>query len=309
MQGLKGLIEHRGGRQLLDPEPTVLHKIYRADLFGCLDTGQRSWFKGPSAISFGVLPTAPLRSKGFKALFQVMDICPLLQNCVRELESSVAFWPARGSINPGRDMGAVITPNGNCAASETATKPTPVQAMYMRDALTEVQYALVSDEVLKHCDRESRGGRINNFCRISLILYSLTILHEPTPSYTLGRQIGLVFSRAYSDILQHGSEPSPPFTLESGAFSEYLRSIPKDFCLWALFLAAVVMEGTECGTSSQFRAMFTQLATKDTGNVIDGSYADLKSRLRGYLWVSSIHDESFERMLDGLPRVTEDDNS
>ncbi|KAK8073401.1 hypothetical protein PG994_004300 [Apiospora phragmitis] len=137
MQGLKDLVDHRGGRQALAAEPLVLHKIYRQ---------------------------------------------------------------ARSQANGD------------------TTK-------HMRNVLTEVQYALVSDEVLTYCNQETHNGRMNNFCRIVLIIYSLTILHEPTPAHTLGRQIGCVFSRAYSDVMQRPVDFSTRFASEVRSKSQW--PVPK----------------------------------------------------------------------------------
>ncbi|KAK7917806.1 hypothetical protein PG985_011414 [Apiospora marii] len=305
MQGLRDLVDHRGGRQALASEPLVLHKIYRylplnrfahtgstnaafyshsADLFGCLDTGQRAWFSGPSLLSFRVQPTAPVRSEGFTALFETIDICPPLRNCVRELESSVAFWFA-----PGTCQGDNGLPDSSNAILKPVTKPTPAQAKHVRDLLTEVQYALVSDEVLQHCNQDTDYGRINNFCRIVIIIYSLTILHEPTPTYTLGRQIGVAFSRAYSNVIYEWTVSCPPSPSRH-------QQIPVDFRLWALFLAATAMEGTECDTSRHFRAMFSQLAIDEYGkSLFEDGHAALKARLEQYLWIPYIHNAAFER--------------
>ncbi|KAK6857438.1 hypothetical protein PG995_007625 [Apiospora arundinis] len=277
MQGLRDLVNHHGGREVLASEPLILHKIYRADLFGCLDTGQRSWFDGPSTLQLSAQPIAPAHSDGFKALFKT--------HCVRELESSVSFWPVPVSAISS-DSGGVPGP---------VAKPTPVQAKHVRDALTEVQYALVSDEVMGYCKQQTYTGRFNNFFRITLIMYSLTLLHEPTPSYTLGRQIGLVFSRAYSDVMHSpiGEKPDSD------------GRIAKDFRLWVLFLAATVMDGTECDISRRFRAMFAQLVMVDDENIISSGYTEVRSRLQRYLWVSCIHDASFERIWEDTFRVTD----
>ncbi|KAK6839090.1 hypothetical protein PG987_004956 [Apiospora arundinis] len=253
MQGLRDLVNHHGGREVLASEPLILHKIYRADLFGCLDTGQRSWFDGPSTLQLSAQPIAPAHSDGFKALFKTR-------------------WCAR-----------------------PVAKPTPVQAKHVRDALTEVQYALVSDEVMGYCKQQTYTGRFNNFFRITLIMYSLTLLHEPTPSYTLGRQIGLVFSRAYSDVMHSPIGEKPDFD----------GRIAKDFRLWVLFLAATVMDGTECDISRRFRAMFAQLVMVDDENIISSGYTEVRSRLQRYLWVSCIHDASFERIWEDTFRVTD----
>ncbi|KAK7972494.1 hypothetical protein PG988_006628 [Apiospora saccharicola] len=295
MQGLRDLVEHRGGRQALASEPLVLHKIYRADLFGSLDTGQRSWFNGPASLHFSVQPTAPVRSEGFRTLFQTIGMCPSLRNCVRQLEASVDFWSVPGSNPQGDDS----LPGRRNAIFKPAVKPTPAQAKHVRDVLTAVQYALVSDEVFRHCNPDTYDGRINNLCRIVLIIYSLTILHEPTPSYTLGRQIGRVFSRAYNDVMNQ----SPDFNRLHPLGHQH---ISVNFRLWALFLASAAMEGTECGTSRQFQAIFTQLAMEEYGEgLLSGGSADLKARLGQYLWVPCIHNAGFERIWQELLRVTE----
>ncbi|KAK8004673.1 Protein of unknown function DUF3468 [Apiospora arundinis] len=284
MQGLRDLVNYRGGREVLSSEPLILHKIYRADLFGCLDTGQRSWFDGSSNLQLNAQPTAPVRSKGFEFLFKTLDVCPPLQHCVRELESFVSFWSV--------PVSAITSDSGGAPGS--VAKPTPIQAKHVRDALTKVQYALVSDEVITYCKQETYSGKLNNFFRITLIVYSLTILHEPTPSNMLGRQIGLVFIRAYSDVMGQST----------GASRDPGWLIPQDFCLWVLFLAATAMEETECNISRRFRAMFAQLVAGDGGESLGVSYTDMKTRLERYLWVPCIHDASFERIWEDTFRVT-----
>lgn len=207
----------------------------------------------------------------------------------------MAFWSGPG---PDQRGGGIGTPHGSISASKPVTKPTPAQAKHVRDLLTEVQYALVSDDVLQNCNQDTYDGRTNNFFRIVLIVYSLTILHEPTPSYTLGRQIGLVFSRSYSCLMTPSTDLRlpPPSTH---------RQTPVDFRLWAFFLAAAAMEGTEGDASRQFRTMFSQLATECGPGLLDGGYAALKARLAQYLWVPRIHDVIFERMWEESFRVTE----
>ncbi|KAK7946961.1 uncharacterized protein PG986_011282 [Apiospora aurea] len=290
MQGLRDLVDHRGGREALASEPLILHKIYRADLFGCLDTGQRSWLSGPTTLPFDAQPAAPVGSEGFTDLFETTDICSPLRNCVRELETLVSFWPVPDTTRSG----ATLLPDDNGLADVTSrpggVKPTAAQAKHTRDVLTEVQYALVSDAVLEHCRQDTYEGRLNSFCRVVLVVYSLTLLHEPTPYYTLGRRIGRVFRRAYSDAML-GPGPQSP--------------IPKDFCIWALFLAAAAMEGTECDSNAWIQAMFAQLVMEEEEEFLGDDCARMKGRLRRYLWIPCLHDASFQRLWQGSFLVTE----
>lgn len=259
---------------------------------------------GPSTHQFCVQPTAPVRSEGFKTLFEMVALCPPLQNCVRELEAYLACWPVLDTDSSmyGLRGGATILPNSSNAESKNqGAKLTATQAKNMRDVLIEVQYALVSDEVLRHCHQETHYGRVNSFCRIALIMYSLTALHEPSPSYMLGRQIGVIFRSVYNDIIK---SPSAPIFTDETILEPLRWSLPIGFFLWAFFLAATTTEGTEGETSQWFRAMFAHLATKEfVNNSLGGAssvgrFAALKARLQQYLWVPCIHDESLGRLCE-----------
>lgn len=190
-----------------------------------------------------------------------------LRICLHHLEEAMLFWShVRDSTSRNDDA--------------HTTKPTSTEAARVRFLLTGIQYSLVSVNVQESLG-DVAGSHISELCRITLIIYSLTILNERAPSTSFGAHIGTKLRRALSGLAgqsyNHVLRPTAP--------------VPVDFQLWSIFLAASVMMNTESDTRSWLLASFVELASLDQGKV--GDWQDLQSWLSRYLWVPSIHDARF----------------
>lgn len=170
-----------------------------------------------------------------------------LRICIHHLEEAMLFWShVRYSTSRDDDMAA------------PTTKPTSAEAARVRFLLTGIQYSLVSVNVQESLG-DTAGSHISELCRITIIIYSLTVLNEWAPSTSFGAQVGTKLRRALSG-------------LAGQSYNHVLRptaAVPVDFQLWSIFLAASVMMNTESDTRAWLLASFLELASLDQGRVGD----------------------------------------
>jgi hypothetical protein len=191
------------------------------------------------------------------------------------------FWHDTDCCSP-----AAIN-DGNDVDATEVKKSTPTEAARVRHLLTSVQYSLLST-TYQHSSSEIHAEpyRIMEFCRITLILFSLTILNERPPSSSVGQQICGKFRGVLTDLA---------FRLHNGPItSAWILPLPREFCLWAIFLAASVIMNSQSSTKDWLLESLSELASPKNGAFED--WKNLKACLSRYMWVSSIHDCPLRRL-------------
>ncbi|KAG9233257.1 hypothetical protein BJ875DRAFT_52425 [Amylocarpus encephaloides] len=278
MRGLRKLVDLRGGIECLCVEPLVLHKIYRADLYGSLDAIQPPFFNKPCPSLPGLGLEARFASEGLNAIHDAIHLDETLRSCVHQLEEAMRLW------------------------TETAT---PKHAARTRYLLTNVQYTLTAANFRQTSGYEGIWeAQLLEFCRIALILYSLSILDEHATSSTFGQQIGRTFRHVLTDLACSPADDNATLS----ASTTWRLPLPTDFHLWAIFLVARVARNTFYDTGDDTKewllASFTELASPEHGHIQD--WLDLQGRLRRFLWVSSIHDPTSQWLWSEVERRRRD---
>ncbi|KAI0969525.1 hypothetical protein F4678DRAFT_473744 [Xylaria arbuscula] len=267
MRGLRRLVDLVGGLESLSSEPLVLYKIYRADLYGALDALESPFFPRPVLGPYEAIVSRPFRSHGFNAVRDVLGLDDTLCFCIHQLEEAMQFWDANGE--------------------KDGEKNSPSTAARTRHLLTEVQYTLIAPSLQHRFDTETYEGQMLEYCRISLILYTLTVLRERPPTTSMGQQIGHTYQRVVTNLIQ--SLRSGPATVEGDAMC---ISPPIHFHLWTVFLAASVMRDSRAKASSWVLGTFREMTMLCAEAARD--WRDLSGDLSTFLWIPSIHDEGLE---------------
>ncbi|KAF4633528.1 hypothetical protein G7Y89_g4592 [Cudoniella acicularis] len=298
MRGLKQLVDICGGIESLYAKPMVLNKIYRADLYGSLDALEPPYFTKSHLLlsSSKPSPSRPFQSLGFNALHQATNLDKKFCHCIHHLEEAMLFWSEHDTNNSSPKNTINNQPNN----------PTPVKAARARDLLTSIQYTLISNnfsQKLSH-DQEEENNNIttahhgkplvSEFLRITLILFSLTILDESPPTTSVGKLIGGKFRLVFTELVYLSQD-----TAGGKLGTDCRLPLPVDFLLWAVFVALSVVRITESAVDTRVGlvGLFVELVSSGCDEVRgweDGLRLRLRLRMRRYLWVESIHDESFE---------------
>jgi hypothetical protein len=208
-----------------------------------------------------------------------------LRVCIHQLEEAMLFWFGMDCTSPGVE---------NTRMDHTTfknKKPTPAEAARVRHLLTTTQYTLASMKFRQVSGIDAHEAQMSEFCRITLILYSMTILNERAPSTSVGQQICGKFRRALTDLACGTNGVS-----DASDLSSWMLPLPVDFVLWAIFLAASVLMATESDIKNWLLESFAKLLSSDRGEVHD--WSDLRSRLDRYFWVPSIHNSNFQWLWD-----------
>lgn len=123
--------------------------------------------------SLPLLPEYPLgikfRSDGFNTIDTLTRLPPTLRDCIHHFEDLMGFW---SDVNSAPFSCRTAAPIDD---TMKLTTPTPSDAARVRHVLTDVQYTLA----MVNFSGDALDDRLFELCRISLILYSLTILNEP----------------------------------------------------------------------------------------------------------------------------------
>ncbi|KAI1301032.1 hypothetical protein F5Y03DRAFT_217833 [Xylaria venustula] len=273
MRGLRRLVELVGGLETLSSEPLVLYKIYRADLYGALDALESPFFPRQVLGPYEAIVSQPFRSHGFNAVRDVLGLDDTLCFCIHQLEEAMQFWNVNGE--------------------EDGQRNSPSTAARTRHLFTEVQYTLISPSLQHRFDTETQEGQMLEYCRISLILYTLTVLRERPPTTSMGQQIGRTYQLVVTNLIQ--SLRSGPSTV-AGAI--IYNSPPIHFHLWTVFLATSVMRDSRAKASSWVLGTFRELTMLCADVACD--WRGLGSDLSAFLWIPSIHDESLETLWSEL---------
>lgn len=210
-----------------------------------------------------------------------MGLDLLIGRCIHQLEEAALFWSYDSLLT--RDSEATEKVMTTVAQKRC---PSPADAARVRHLLTDVQYALLS--VNFGCEpREDFHDLFSEFCRMSLILLSMTILNERSPPTSLDLKIGDIFRQTLSELLQKSQTVAyQPLTIVQAPY------VPVDFLLWTVFLAASVMATTESESDTLTWLLSTavrlRLSNAEIGAIDD--FSDFKSALCRYLWIPTIHD-------------------
>lgn len=238
------------------------------------------YFEGPS----GLLPRSSskhlFRSPGFNALLGIINLDQGIKDSIYLLEEAMSLW------SDAKDKIDIYSIQYDGNTSAPFKKPTSAQVARARQLLTEAQYILISGDYKQSITTHAQSDRVSEYFRLTLILYSITILHEPAPSKFIDRRIGDIFRQVYTDLMSN---------LDNVSFSSpaavWTSTVPIDFHLWALLLAAPVTDMiTESETRSWLLTSFDKLVSPEYGDIRD--WHDLKSRLSRFLWIPDIHDQT-----------------
>ncbi|KIM96114.1 hypothetical protein OIDMADRAFT_183542, partial [Oidiodendron maius Zn] len=85
MKGLKRLVDIYGGVESLYSDPLFLSKIYRADLYGSLDTVQVPYFNKPCQLLSVLPPRGTFRSAGFNNIDKSINLGTPLRSSIYQL--------------------------------------------------------------------------------------------------------------------------------------------------------------------------------------------------------------------------------
>ncbi|VUC29902.1 unnamed protein product [Clonostachys rosea] len=299
MKGLKVLIELYGGIETLDSEPLVLHKIYRADLYGSLDAGEPPFFHGPNDITSTKYPTTNIRSEGLTAICRLLNFEPVLLTCIRQLEGVEKFWSKPEDLPSQENVpGAAL--HGLC--------PSALEIAQVRLTLTNTQYKLVLAANSPPAHLGSMGMAIFEILRITLVIYTLTILKERPQSTFIGQRIAL---KLYQALVAASEEASSADDLQlhpcgtestlsnkvSNPMSPVSRLgsiMPSGFILWAIFFAIVNLPpGNESleviSIKMTLLKIFAQLVQASGMN-----QRDVMFQFSKYLWIDNAHNTLFD---------------
>ncbi|CAH0023202.1 unnamed protein product, partial [Clonostachys rhizophaga] len=298
MKGLKVLVKLYGGLETMDSEPLVLHKIYRADLYGSLDAGEPPFFHGPNDIISTKYSTSNIRSEGLNEIWKLLSFEPVLSTCIRQLEGVEGFWPRQSHL-PSQQ---------NLSATAQGLFRSPSEIAQVRLTLTNTQYKLVSAAGSPPTHLGSMKMAIFEVLRIALVIYTLTVLKERPESTFIGQRIALELYKALivmseeatvtGDLqLYHYGTESTPFSKLSNTLSQAspLGSIvPPGFILWGIFFAFINLppgNGSREVVSIKrtFIKIFTQLVQAS-----GMAQQDVRLQISKYLWIENAHGALFD---------------
>jgi hypothetical protein len=229
---------------------------------------------------------AHFRSEGFTALQPLIGLGQILSLCVRKLEDIETFWSGIDAI-PSYDKRSVLL-------NSTAT--TPVKAAVTRNIIIDVQYSLLNAQFPK-IDQDEVDSAIEELCRVTLILYTMTILQERPPLAPEGIKISNVFQRKFTEAVRKLRSAGLLVIEKSGRWAPKgtrKSSVLDDFLLWTLFIAAMPMKhNTNLPVTRSW--LLTAFLDQIMSNEVEiRHFQDLKDRIGRFLWVPSIHDRGLD---------------
>lgn len=250
-----------------------------------MDAAQRPYFNR----SLPLLPEYPLgmkfRSDGFNTIDALKRLPRTLRDCIHHFEDLMGFW---SDVNSASLSCRTAEPIGDTMKLRT---PTPGDAARVRHVLTDIQYTLV----MVKFSSDALDGRLFELCRISLILYSLTILSERPTTTAVGHQLLSEFHRALVPLIDL------PDDIQGTTSMSWQQGFPVGFYLWAIHLAAGVTNNASCDGNGWLASLFLKLATSESRKI--KNWHSLKTCLSHYLWVPEIHNATSQRFWDSVART------
>ncbi|VUC29739.1 unnamed protein product [Clonostachys rosea] len=298
MKGLKALVELSGGFESFASEPMIMHKIYRADLYGSMDAGELPFFSGPVG-----LVDQGLQSEKLTLICDIFDSDLKMTNCIRGLDEISNFWITKKSTYPRTDSGSTRAEGDSQLLHEIAQ---------VRRLLTSIQYKLVLAAETPHkMDWCPFQKAIYELLRVTLIIYGLTILKERPQTTSIGKTVSSSFLRAFIaavEVAKHvkvsqsdqSEDSETRKRIDTCPFSPLQALVPIDFFMWSIFLAVALLptgadfrEGKEVKMAllNVFSSMVcTQTQQRD----------EIKFQMSQYLWISYVHNDMFDSFWSDL---------
>lgn len=171
------------------------------------------------------------------------------------------------------------------SASPSICAPTDV--VLTRNLLYKAQYALFSANSSTRCEPVGFEDQVNELCRISLILYTTSLLEERPPSTAAGLWIGETVEYLLRS-LGYRSQDGARDTLAS---STEAQDLLVDLLLWSIFLTVTTTLGVKTSTRGWLLDSFKEVLLSQGAALGDEQH--MKVRLGQFLWVPSIHDAKF----------------
>lgn len=224
---------------------------------------------------------------GFDNLSRACFQNPLLSCCISQLDE--AMFLNKKCCVPATDVLVTHGLNRNSTDDQTATAATRIRYLF-----TGIQYLLLSD-TLRQSIAESPDPskqRMEETCRVALLLFSLSILNERPPHMDYGLQLASNLCCVLEgEDCEYANSASLPARL--------------DLQMWAIISAASVIGADEpptqkskCGTSnSKLRQIFFKTLRKYRG-IGHYSLSSLQARLSRYPWVPGTYDDILEHLHD-----------
>ena len=243
----------------------------RADLYGSMDAAQAPYLNRALPLLPEYPWEMPFRSEGLNSIDGSMRLPRTLRDCIHNFEDAMRFW---ADVNDA----PLTCRSTNSASNPTKPRtPTPSDAARVRHVLTDIQYTLV----MISFPGDDPDERFFELCRISLIIYSLTILNERPTTTAVGQQLLGAFHQALvalTNLPHDHTDETPGLSWPLG--------LPVGFYLWAIYLATSVTNSPACHSRIWLMELFLKLAGASNIKDWDG----LKTSLSCYLWVPEIHD-------------------
>ena len=261
INGLKQMVELRGGIQAFDSKRMVRNKIHRyappppdtsttlaliensADLCGSTDLVQKPVFEFHRES-----PTiAGSHSGKFNGIKDVFELDVRLAKIIRQLHD--------------------ITLNMNLIHLKSAD----IHPLSLREDITSLQYSLLSLDFTSDDTQVGVQHRINGTVQLAHLMYLVSILDEYLPGSSICDGLG---QRLASQ-------------LETLPAREHFTD---EFLLWVAFCGASIV------TDAQNRMAFQTLAMecrKDLGLI---SWDDAVAIFQSFFWVKEIHGKTFRRV-------------
>jgi hypothetical protein len=251
MEGLRNLVNLRGGLNCLESKPLLMGKLYRwamkrkyykltysfinrADLCGSIDAVQTPYFSGRYIPVPSATTNTGVHTKGFQRLAKNITLDETLKYCINSLADAV------------QSMKRLKSKKGSC-----------VEAAQVRFWFTATQYTLLS------VDYQNNQTSLQ-LCRLALILFSTCLTSEqntqlPVCDMLIAKLQGL---------------------WEEGSF----HSLGAEFTLWTIFLAF-------CTVSEDQLREWCLSALRTTANDMGvHSWEEISQVLETFLWDSDFFD-------------------
>ncbi|KAF3391097.1 hypothetical protein DPV78_010946 [Talaromyces pinophilus] len=252
MNGLKRLVDMRGGLVSLETKPMVMTKVFRADLCGSIDTVgvpffSRHYLPSPAQATIDSKQT----TTGFDALDAMLNLDDGIKQHITALEEAT------------RLTSSLMTNKNNNQAD----------AARIRFLVTRTQYTLLSTP--------KYPNTVLELSRLVLILYSENMVNESPPRLPI---CDVLIAR-FRDIW-----------LTAGNIG---ISVPLQFKLWSLFIAASVISVVAEPLMDWYLAYIDETASQ----MRISEWSHLVDVFDMFLWDEKIHGRRYREIWDDAKRA------
>ncbi|GAM33903.1 hypothetical protein TCE0_013f01138 [Talaromyces pinophilus] len=252
MNGLKRLVDMRGGLVSLETKPMVMTKVFRADLCGSIDTVgvpffSRHYLPSPAQATIDSKQT----TTGFDALDAMLNLDDGIKQHITALEEATRLTSS-----------LMMNKNNNQA-----------DAARIRFLVTRTQYTLLSTP--------KYPNTVLELSRLVLILYSENMVNESPPRLPI---CDVLIAR-FRDIW-----------LTAGNIG---ISVPLQFKLWSLFVAASVISVVAEPLMDWYLAYIDETASQ----MRISEWSHLVDVFDMFLWDEKIHGRRYREIWDDAKRA------